>query len=186
MKKLALVVLVGMTSILMASSCKSKSKIAQAEPAVVAAPVSQETPGKKPVAPKPAAPDSLVLSFERTPCFGTCPVFAVNIYKSGYATYEGKSNAPRTGMFFAYLDKATIKDIAERANTSGFFTINDEYDGNVSDLPWRKTFVRYKGTSKKVINKGGGEIPDVLVEMENLMENTIKEMNWQPMPVRTK
>lgn len=172
MKKLV-VILVFVSIGLIALSCRNKAEVAT--PATATSTSSSQ---QKP------QPDSLILSYERTPCFGRCPVFAIMVYKSGYTTYEGKMNTEYSGMNYQYMDLEIIKGIINRANEVGFFTLRDEYDGGVSDLPYRKTFVRYKSSSKKVVNKGGGDIPEGLSEIEGLIERTFKEVSWKPVPTK--
>jgi len=39
---------------------------------------------------KVAPGDSLFVSLSRTPCYGRCPIYKLDIYDSGYSEYEGK------------------------------------------------------------------------------------------------
>ncbi|MES2628055.1 MAG: DUF6438 domain-containing protein [Bacteroidota bacterium] len=173
MKKLTILILlafVGMAGI----SCNNKSKVAQTAPA----PESAVQPGK------PQYADSLLMSFERTPCFGTCPVFVVNVYKSGYATYFGKSNSIYPGLHYAYVDVASIKEIIKTADELGFFKLNDQYDGGVSDLPYHITVLRNKSVVKKITNKGGNGIPEGLIEVERMIEGQFRDVEWKPVAVK--
>ena len=44
-----------------------------------------------------AKADSLFFSIERTPCFGACRAYSIKIYRSGFATYEGRMNVDLMG-----------------------------------------------------------------------------------------
>src|SRR5690554_8070209 len=50
---------------------------------------------EKPVQPK----DSLIISFEKTPCFGRCPVYKIKVFESGFAIYEGINFAEKMGTY---------------------------------------------------------------------------------------
>jgi hypothetical protein len=79
--------------------------------------------------------DTVILSIERTPCFGRCPVFELKVYKNGYTTFEGKMNTDKQGLYMCNTKKEVLDSIFLRANTINFFNLQDEYDSPVTDLP---------------------------------------------------
>jgi len=84
----------------------------------------------------PIPRDSLVLSLERTPCFGQCPVYRVKVYESGYATYEGINFVDRMGHFYTRLTDAEVQAIRSAAEAGGFFGFEEQYDlQGLQDLP---------------------------------------------------
>lgn len=181
MKKLSVLLFAGFMG-MATVACKHKQQVADAE----VPPVNNTVPETNSIskAPTPAGLDSLLISYERTPCFGKCPAYIVNVYQSGYATYEGKSNAKYTGMYFTYIDKTIIKDIQDQAQSGGFFTLNNEYGGGVSDLPWQKTYIKRKVTSKRIVNKGGEEIPQSLSDMQQMLDRVLNELEWKPLQAK--
>ena len=52
----------------------------------------------------PAAGPAVTL--ERTPCFGTCPVYTVAISRSGEVTFDGKRHVAHTGQATATIPRS--------------------------------------------------------------------------------
>ena len=78
--------------------------------------------------------DSLVFSIGRTPCFGTCKAYWINVYRSGYATFSGNSNVEKIGPHEGWVGQDTIVMLINEAYRIGFFELEDIYDGPVTDL----------------------------------------------------
>ena len=100
-----------------------------------------------------SASDKLFFSLQRTPCFGTCPAYTVEIDADGSARYTGRSNAPREGDFTGQVDKSTMQALFDRASSIGFFGFQDKYDGPVTDLPSTIIRVNANGQDKKVVGR---------------------------------
>ena len=83
--------LIGLTLIIFIA-CKTRSK-------------TSETPSQN----RSNDLDSLFVSIDRSPCFGMCPTYLVNIYKSGYAIYKGKMAVARIGTYEAHFLKEQLK-----------------------------------------------------------------------------
>lgn len=152
--------------------------------------VADELPPPPPVEP-PAAPiqtvpvlggpgkaDSLFFSMERTPCFGTCKAYRIEIFRSGFATYEGRSNMEKQGKHTARVDQATMLALYNKAEAAGFFGMQDKYDANVTDLP--STFVRVvaAGKDKKVMGRVGQ--PAAFKAFAAFADELLLPLPWEP------
>ncbi len=173
MRKLAAVIFIS-TALF---ACKNKSKVAAVTPV---APTMASASTKPVASTAPKEVDSLLISYAQTPCFGTCPVYEIKVYRSGFTTYEGRQNTEYKGMNYTWLSKDQVKGIIQSAREAGFFTLKSEYDNNISDLSFHITYVKDKGEALKVTNKGG-EIPEALKDTENIMRSTFKEIAWKPL-----
>lgn len=100
-----------------------------------------------------SAADKLFFSLQRTPCFGKCPAYTVEIDADGSARYTGRSNAPREGEFTGQVEKAAMQALYDRASSIGFFGFQDKYDGQVTDLPSTIIRVNANGQDKKVVGR---------------------------------
>ncbi|HNR55900.1 MAG TPA: DUF6438 domain-containing protein, partial [Flavobacteriales bacterium] len=100
-----------------------------------ATPPANAPAAQAPVRGGPGKADSLVITLQRTPCFGTCPAYMINVYRSGYATYEGHSHVEREGLHRAWIGPDTLQRILKDAESSGFYQFEDRYDRDVTDLP---------------------------------------------------
>ena len=126
--------------------------------------------------------DSLVAYLERTPCFGRCPWYTIHVYKSGFAVYEGKRDAPRTGKFSARISQQQLESIGKKATELGFFELQDEYrNERLTDFPTVYVEVRYKG-KRKAITHYDANPPAALTAMEDYIDKVFENTDWQKLP----
>lgn len=138
----------------------------------------EATQGDAEVAQRDHFPDSLVFAMARTPCFGRCPTYELNIYESGYATYFGESNVDRIGEFSADIDPVLADSILQKAQRIGFMMMMDSYDNSlVTDLP--STFFKLNiGGQKKEIKCRIG-CPERLMEFGREVEELLNDGDWR-------
>lgn len=129
---------------------------------------------------KPAQPkDSLVISFEKTPCFGRCPVYKVKVYQSGFALYEGINFAEKMGMFSTFLTKLQIENIYQSAIEIGYFELDSEYNNPlITDLPSTISRINYDGKDHRVMARNN--VPEKLKVFHDNLSVTLLEKNWKP------
>ena len=115
--------------------------------------------GKKTVAtPKAAtpAPAGPVLTFERTPCYGTCPAYVMQVYADGRVAYEGRHAVPMMDKHELRLPAAAVADMLRQAKEAHFETFDKQYSRNTSDLPSTIVAIRQPdGTLKTVTVEEG-------------------------------
>lgn len=99
--------------------------------------------------------DSVYFSMQRTPCFGTCPSYTLTILENGTATYVGGRFAAREGSYIGKVDAETMEKLWQMAETANFFSMNEKYDGNATDLPSTIVRMHAKGKDKRVIARQG-------------------------------
>jgi hypothetical protein len=128
---------------------------------------------------EPAEPqDSLVISFEKTPCFGRCPVYKVKVYDSGFATYEGLNFAEKMGLYSTNFTQKQIEEIYQKALEIGYFSLKAEYnDTRISDLPSTISRVNYKAKDHKVVART--DIPESLKNFHENLAVTLQEKDWE-------
>jgi hypothetical protein len=125
-----------------------------------------------------SATDSLFFSLERTPCFGKCPAYTVTIHRSGHATYEGRSFAPRQGMHTGRVDRTTMEALLARAEAIGFFGLADSYDGPVTDLP--STIIRIVSGDRDKRIVARYRTPPDLKAFAQQADTLLKDVAWTP------
>jgi|GEM_PF-343205 len=165
-------------------ACSQQKSTAQTTPKVQSSTTAQPT---KPVtAPKGRAPrfggagvaDSLFYTLEKTPCFGSCKSYRISVYKSGYATFDGRSNVEKEGMHHARLGKDTLETLIKSAEDMGFYKLNDKYDSNVTDLPSSIIRIIGMGKDKKVI--GRVATPANFTALVAKAEGLLYPVAWKP------
>lgn len=137
-------------------------------------------PKVDPPAAEPKEEATLFAAYQKTACFGTCPVYQVQIFSDGKATWYGRMNVERKGWYEAQLDESVLRRILNKANEVLFFSFENEYPigHKVADLPTTIMYLQV-GDMEKTI-KDTHEAPAKLQEYEKFMENLIEEIDWKP------
>jgi uncharacterized protein DUF6438 len=79
--------------------------------------------------PAAARPQRLVVSLERTACFGACPVYTVAIYDDASVRWQGKANVARKGSARGRADPAKLDTLVDAFVKARFFEM--EPDGEI-------------------------------------------------------
>jgi hypothetical protein len=83
-----------------------------------------------------APPDAAILvRFERTACYGPCPVDVLTIFQDGRMRYEGQEHSPRTGTYTARLSASEQRALRQAFDSAQFFGLASTYTSEMLDLP---------------------------------------------------
>jgi hypothetical protein len=128
----------------------------------------------------PGTADSLVLAFERMPCFGPCKAYRVELYRSGYALYDGRLNMEKEGRHAARVPQAALRAAVAKARELGFFGMQDKYDSEVTDIPGTWIRVVADGRDKQVLGRVGQ--PAAFKALAAYLEGEFLPLPWKPLP----
>lgn len=106
-----------------------------------------------------------VFIIQQTACFGECPVYIMKIYKNGLVEYNGEMFVEKEGLYEKTISEQKVKELIAKFNDAAFFSFEDEYTTNITDLPTTFTTFNHDGKSKKIKNYHGA--PDELKELES-------------------
>jgi len=127
--------------------------------------------------------DSLAVYFEKTPCFGRCPVFKIHVYDSGFATYEGLNFAELMGLYSYRFSKKDLEKIYEMARAIDYFQLKSSYDDpRISDLPSVISRINWDGQSHEVTARSG--VPAELRAFHENLGVMLREKDWQTYSLR--
>jgi len=116
--------------------------------------------------------NQLVISLEKTACFGTCPIFKIKIYNNGEAIFEGKKFVKKIGLIKFKINQKEIQKILAKARNIKFTKMLNEYTERITDLP--TTYIQIK--EKKIKDYYGA--PKKLKDLEKLIEEIVlKKLN---------
>ncbi len=106
------------------------------------------------------------IKFTRTPCYGSCPWYIVDLSQNGDATYTGKKFVKNEGVYNGNISSThqkQIDDIFDFVNTLKLDTLQDKYDSGATDLSaMRFAFYNSKGKLLKEIVMTTSEPVDLL------------------------
>lgn len=140
-------------------------------------------------APEPSpTPDyaGLVITLERTACFGACPIYGLTVYGDGRVEYEGVRFVDVTGRQTSTLSPSQVRELAAALEQAGYFNLKDDYTVPVTDLPTTITSVTLGGRTKTIRNYGGcfGDLegaekaPQALCDFEAKIDAVTHSAQW--------
>jgi hypothetical protein len=144
-------------------------------------------PPPAPVAQSVSAPaDSAAVTLERTPCFGSCPVYLVTTSGSGAVRFEGKSHVSHAGSAVGRIPKARLDSLLAELETAGYFDFEEHYTpgspacGNTAtDLPTVTTSVSLHGRIKRIEHyRGCAGAPRALSRLEERIDEVLNTAQW--------
>jgi len=128
-------------------------------------------------------PDDLkevVITLERTPCFGFCPVYMLTIYGSGEVIYEGKRFVGIEGIRTTTISAEKIEQLVSEFQNIAYFSLNDSYEEtNATDMPSAITSITINGETKIIRHyHGDSSAPKELTELENKIDEIVYSDQW--------
>ena len=153
----------------------SETKIVEATPSV-----STTSKGIKTLNIPEGVDSNLVISLQRTACFGQCPVYKVEIFKDGTVKYKGTAHIKKHGQHEATATMAFIKNILQKAAVINYMALSDKYpkgDNMIADIPSTISYVRIDNEGKMITNNF--DAPKELIEFERWLEKEIDGLEWK-------
>ncbi|HEX7504741.1 MAG TPA: DUF6438 domain-containing protein [Syntrophales bacterium] len=125
-------------------------------------------------------PQSVVISIERGPCFGSCPVYRVTMYGDGTVRYDGKDHVRVRGSQTAIIASDKVKQLADEIEKIGFFSLRDSYtEVSVTDAPTVVLYVAVDGKKKQMKHYlGDFKAPKTLETIETRIDEVAGTGRW--------
>lgn len=120
-----------------------------------------------------------MITLQQTPCFGTCPVYKMQLYPSGKVLFEGESFVEKEGAWVLQIPKKEMKQLEkELLEKVNFMDLKNVYDNpGVSDLP--SSILQYKkgAQNKKVVARV--DFPKPLLQFIIKLDALRKRAGWE-------
>jgi hypothetical protein len=99
----------------------------------------------------------ILITIERTSCFGSCPVYSAKIYADGTVVYKGTEFVKVKGKKQYNISQERIKTLIEEFQKINYFSLKDKYDADengmsITDQPTTITSISLDGKQKSVVN----------------------------------
>ena len=123
---------------------------------------------------------NLVISLQRTACFGQCPVYKVEIFKDGTVKYKGTAYIKKRGQHEAVATMSFIKSVQQKAVVINYMALSDKYpqgDNMITDIPSTISYIRIGEEGKMIINNF--DAPKELIAFELWLEKEIDGLEWK-------
>ncbi|MBS1783554.1 MAG: hypothetical protein JSS78_10845 [Bacteroidetes bacterium] len=112
----------------------------------------------------------------RTPCFGKCPNYKLEIYRNGLVRYTGIMFTD-TGIYEKNIGEAAAEKVLRSFEKKRVDTLKKDYDVLISDLPGINFIFNYGKTTQNVRNAQFG--PLYLRELADQFDLLINKRNGE-------
>jgi hypothetical protein len=127
-----------------------------------------------------------VITLERTPCFGGCPVYTLSVSPTGDVTYQGKKHVRQSGAASGKISQQQLDALIAELESAGYFSFADRYVSSepacgryATDLPTVITSVRLGERAKRIEHDYGCEsAPGGLVVLERRIDEVLGSSRW--------
>lgn len=109
------------------------------------------------------------ISMQRTPCFGTCPVYTVRIFDDGLVEYTGTRFVKVAGDQSWRIEPAAVRALFADIDKAGFFEMRDEYTAPVTDHA--TTYVTVQSGARRKSVTDYFNAPPALKEIEQRIDD---------------
>ena len=132
---------------------------------------------------QPPTPDNMsdvVVTLERGPCFGACPVYRLTVYGDGRVSYEGIRFVRIEGTRTATISEDNVRQLIAEFYAIDYFSLHDEYThADATDMPSATTSITIGGKTKTIIHYHGDfSTPDELTALEDKIDEIVSTRQW--------
>jgi hypothetical protein len=126
------------------------------------------------------------VSLERTPCFGSCPVYRIAVSPAGVLTYEGKANVRLIGTASGQIPAKRVEALLVELERAGYFTFASRYALSeptcvryATDSPTTISSATFRGRTKRIEHDYGcGGVPGALTLLEKRIDEVLGSDRW--------
>lgn len=138
------------------------------------------TPTPNPFPTDGSIPEDLIIRINRTPCFGTCPVYRMTVKADGNVKFFGRDHTEIKGETEGEISKEKIKELIEEFKKANFFALQDKYttEDCATDNPSVNTTLFINGQVKKIEHHAGCKAPPELSVLENKIDEIVGTQKW--------
>jgi hypothetical protein len=129
---------------------------------------------------------SPVVTLERFPCFGSCPVYRLSIWRDGTVRFFGRENVAQAGSATASIPAAKVDSLLAELEAGGYLNFEERYLRDepacglyATDSPTVVTSLNRDGRTKSVRHDYGcsGAPPD-LARLERRIDEVAGTARW--------
>ena len=128
----------------------------------------------------PPVNSDLEITLTRTMCYGFCPAYTVTVTGDGQVRYEGSRFVNVVGARTATVPREDVARLLERFDEVGFERLNDEYRGQMTDLPTTTVTLVRNGRRKTVVDYGGvsAGMPRAMRDLQREIDQVAQTAQW--------
>jgi len=116
------------------------------------------------------------ITLQRTPCYGSCPVYRVTVFGTGEVEYFGEAHVAKAGAHGWRISRRRLDRLAAAFQRARYFRLEDGYTSReFADAPGCLTSIEYEDGRSKSIDHYHGDptAPDALTELEDEIDRIV-------------
>ena len=124
--------------------------------------------------------NSLNITLDRSPCFGRCPDYKVEIHGDGTVIYDGRNFVAVQGRRESHIPIYKVRSLFEQFRLVRYFSLKDSYQSSATDLPTYVTSIAFDDKTKSVKDHLGTAVgmPHAVVELEDAIDRAAETQQW--------
>lgn len=126
-------------------------------------------------APAPSA--VMTVSLRRGPCNGQCPVYEVEFWRDGFASWKGGQHVDRAGLFDGEVSSADFRAIARQIVASGFYDWEESSVPSATCLSDYELVARTALSEKRVLRWAMAEPPEFQA-LAKAIDDVAEQVEW--------
>jgi hypothetical protein len=122
----------------------------------------------------------VIISLQRTACYGTCPVYLLNVYSNGNVVYEGSEYVRITGKIESTISQEKVSQLVSEFDKADYFSLSDTYTNYLmTDGSTVTTSISIGGKTKTIQHyRGDTGAPKQLSELEDSIDEIVNSAQW--------
>jgi ankyrin repeat protein len=130
-------------------------------------------------APVVGSSSKVVITLKRSGGFWGGPTYTVTVGTDGIA-FDGVSYVVAAGKHSDTVDASEVRQLAQRFIDADFYSMNDKYIANITDLPSSQLSISIDGQMKQVDEYGGSAagMPSVVSDLEDRVDKFARTQRW--------
>src|ERR1700733_9628445 len=123
---------------------------------------------------------NVVITLSRDACYGTCPMYTVELHGDGTVVYRGKRFVAVKGERRGKVAEVAVQDLVAEFRKADFFSLSDQYIAGVTDFPSYTISIEIDGKKKTVLDYVGGQVgmPRTVTDLENDIDRIAGSDRW--------
>jgi acetamidase/formamidase len=129
-----------------------------------------------------------LITLERGPCFGTCPIYQVTIASDGTVSFEGHNFVKTKGAATAQIKPEDFNKLVNEFEKIKYSSLDEKYEPGTpgcgaaaTDMPYARTSIQMTGRSKGVSHYYGcrdSEVLRALTALERKIDEVAGTEKW--------